>query len=96
MILSKLILLNDILNERLQFIDRWEKVGIYFHRDRFPKDTIADEDTDPEHVFILWYASKRKDNANPYEHKVFPILIEDLEAVIKRQREKLRTRAENL
>jgi hypothetical protein len=94
--LDRLNTLLDILIERLPHIKRWENVGIYFPGDAFPKDTIDKEELDPGYFYILWYQPRRKGSANPYEHKRAPLTREDIEAVIKRQREKLRTKSENL
>ena len=55
MILDKLNILRDILIERLPNIKRWENVGIYFHNDRFPKDTVNDVENPPNGFYILWY-----------------------------------------
>ena len=95
MILDKLTILREVLIERLRYIDRWESVGIYFHNDRYPKDTINDVENPPNGFYILWYNSKRKDSPNNYEYKSVPLTIFDIDAVIKRQREKLRNESEN-
>lgn len=94
MILDKLILLRNILIERLPNIKRWENVGIFFKDDVFPKDTINPDNTEPSMFYILWYNSKKKENLNPYEYKTLPLNVDDIDAVIKRQREKLRTESE--
>jgi len=91
MIFSKLQTLKLILEDRLEYMDRWNRVGIFFSHDKFPKDTIDSETTSSECFYILWYWTKRADNAAPYEHKEVPLTVEDIDAVIKRQREKLRT-----
>ena len=96
MILEKLITLRDILESRLPHIDRWERVGLYFHDDSFPTDTVSDTDKSVNHFYILWFRPRRKGLPNPYEYKEVPLNREDIEAVIKRQREKLRTESENL
>lgn len=94
MILNKLILLRDILTERLPFIDRWDKVDIYFHGDRIQPDTISDFPTRPGYFYILWSSPKRSGSPNQYEHKEVSLDIDNLDAIIKRQREKLRTVSE--
>ena len=93
--LDKLITLLKILSERLEHITRWENVGICFPGDNFPKDTITEEDITPGHFYILWYRPRRKGSPNPYEYKEIPLTLVDLDAVMKRQREKLRTESEN-
>lgn len=95
MILGKLIVLREILEERLPYIDRWTKVGIYFPGDKFPADTISETDIEPGYFYILWYNRKRPESPHPYEHKKIPLTIDDLNSVLKRQREKLRTASEN-
>ena len=94
--LERLNTLLNILIERLPHMRRWENVGIYFPGDSFPKDTIDDDDTVHGYFYILWYRPRRKGSANPYEHKEVRLTRDDLDAVIKRQREKLRTKSENL
>lgn len=94
MMLDKLNILRDILIERLKYIKRWESVGIFFHNDRFPKDTINDFGQ-INGFYILWYNSKRKDSPNKFEYKTCPLIIEDIDAVIKRQRDKLKKESEN-
>lgn len=94
MIFNKLQTLKLILEDRLEHMDRWNRVGIFFSHDKFPKDTIDSETTSSGHFYILWYWSKRKDSAAPYEHKEVPLTVKDLDAIIKRQREKLRTVSE--
>jgi len=96
MILNRLNTLAKILEDRLPHIRRWEKVGLYFHGDNFPKNTIDNELTMCGQVYILWSNPKGKNIANPYEYKAVPLDIEHLDAMIKRQREKLRTESENL
>jgi len=92
---EKLKTLFDILIERLPHIKRWENVGIYLPGDSFPKATISESDVEHGYFYILWYKPKRKDSPNPYEYKQVPLTIEDLDAVIKRQREKLRVESSN-
>jgi hypothetical protein len=94
--LDRLIKLLDILIERLPHISRWENVGIYFPGDTFPKDTITERDIIHGYFYILWYSPRRKGSPNPYEYKEIPLKKDDIDAVIKRQREKLRTESENL
>ena len=94
--LDRLNKLLDILIERLPHIKRWENVGIYFPGDSFPKDTIDEERVVHGFFYILWYSPRRKGSANPYEYKKIPLTKEDVDAVIKRQREKLRNESENL
>lgn len=93
--LDKLNTLLDILIERLEHIERWEQVGVYFPGDIFPKNTIAEGDIIHGFFYILWFRPKRKGSPNPYEYKEVPFNPEHLDAVIKRQREKLRTESEN-
>lgn len=93
--LDKLNTLMDILVERLPHIDRWEHVGIYFPGDTFPKDTIGEDEIEYGYFYILWYRPRRKNSPNPYEYKQVPLTPKDLDAVIKRQREKLRTESDN-
>ena len=95
MILNKLFLLIEIINERLPDIKRWEKCGIYFHGDRLPRDTISDLDLRPGYFYLLWYSSRRSNSSNTAEFKEIPLNIDDLDAVIKRQRQKLATESEN-
>lgn len=95
MILGKLITLREILMERLPNITRWSNVGIYFPGDRFPPDTVDEDDIIPGHFYIVWYNRRKPDHPHPYEHKRVPLTIDDLNAVLKRQREKLRTESEN-
>lgn len=94
--LERLRILLDILNERLPFIERWENVGIYLPGDAFPKNTIDEAKVVHGYFYILWYRPRRKSSPNPYEHKKVPLTRDDIEAIIKRQREKLRTESENL
>lgn len=94
--LDRLNKLLEILTERIPFIKRWENVGIYFPGDTFPKDTISEEKPVHGFFYILWYAPRRKGNPNPYEYKEVRFTKEDIEGLIKRQREKLRTESENL
>ena len=95
MILDKLNTLNDTLIERLPSIDRWSKVGVYFPGDNFPTDTVDEEDIEPGFFFIVWYNRRKPEHPHPYEYKKVPLTVDDLNAVIKRQREKLRTESEN-
>jgi hypothetical protein len=95
MILDKINLLRDILNERLPYIKRWSKVGIYFPGDKFPTDTMTEEDVEPGYFYIVWSSRKKVENPHPYEYKQVPLTIDDLNAVIKRQREKWRTESNN-
>ncbi len=88
--LDRLNRLLDILIERLPHIKRWERVGVYFPGDSFPKNTIDEKDLEPGYFYILWYVPKRKGSANPYEHKKIPLAKENIDAEIKRQNEKLR------
>ena len=94
--LEKLNTLLGILQKRLDHIDRWENVGIFFPGDSFPKDTISDMDLKPDHFYILWYRPRRKNSPNPYERKQVPLTTMDLDAILKRQREKLRNESENV
>lgn len=93
--LDKLQTLLDILIERLPYITRWENVGIYFPGDSFPRNTIHETEIKHGYFYILWFRPRRKNSANPYEYKRVPFTKEDLDGVIKRQREKLRTESEN-
>ena len=93
--LVKMITLLKILSERLEHITRWENVGIYFPGDSFPKDTISEEEIECGFFYILWYRPRRKESANPYEYKKIPFTNDDVDGVLKRQREKLRTESEN-
>jgi len=97
MILGKLILLNEILNDRLPNVVMWSEVGLFFPGDRFPAGTLF-EDTkiDDGHFIILWYHKRREDNPHPCHWKQIPLTIDELNSVIKRQREKLRTSVENV
>jgi hypothetical protein len=93
--LEKLYTLLNILRERLEHITRWENVGIYFPGDSFPKDTIDEVDVACGFFYILWYRPRRKDSSNPYEYKQVRLSHENLDMILKRQREKLRTESEN-
>lgn len=95
MIFYKLKQLEGILTNRLPRIRMWSEFGIYFPGDKFPPDTIHDQDVDPGHFIILWYHRKRADNPHPCTWKQIPLTVDDLNAVIKRQREKLRTESES-
>lgn len=92
---DKLNTLYDILIGRLIHIKRWSRVGIYFPGDDFPKDTISEEDIELGFFYVLWYRPRRKGSPNPYEYKKIPLSPDDLDGIIKRQREKLRTESEN-
>lgn len=95
MIFDKLVLLDEILNERLPHITMWSNVGLYFPGDKFPQDTLLEDTIDPGHFIVLWYNKRRVDNPHPCHFKQIPLTIDDLNAVIKRQREKLRTESDN-
>ena len=97
MIFEKLKLLDEILNERLPDVGMWSKVGLYFPGDKYPPGTISSEENNIEegHFVILWYNKRRPDNPHPCHYKQVPLTIDDLNSVIKRQREKLRTESEN-
>lgn len=97
MILNKLILLREILYERLPYVGMWNNVGIFLPGDKFPKGTILDKESEPDEgkFTVLWYNKKREDNPHPCRFKHIPLTIDDLNAVIKRQREKLRTESIN-
>ena len=94
--LKKLQTLLDILIERLPHLKRWENVGIYFPGDTFPKDTIGEEEAIPGYFYILFFRPRRQNSPNPYEYKEVPLTKEDLDAIIKRQREKLKSESQNI
>ena len=95
MIYYKLKTLEEILINRLPRIRMWSEVGIFFPGDKFPDDTLGDQDIEPGHFAILWYHKRRDDNPHPCTWKQIPLTIDDLNALIKRQREKLRVESEN-
>ena len=77
----------------------WEHVGIFFNGDRFPvnlKDKLDGDRTQPGYFYIIWYAPKKPDGPHPFLLKETPLTIEAIDAVIKRQREKLRTESSGL
>jgi len=104
MILEKLFVLREILIGRADQLDMWSDVGIYFRGDKFPPGTVqelADDSgklPEPEdgEFMILWYNKKRQDNPHPCRWKIVPLTIDDLNGLIKRQREKLRVESKNL
>lgn len=109
MILEKLFVLREILMGRIDQLDMWSSVGIYFHGDKFPQGTILEyyddsgqipegEMPEPEdgEFMILWYNKKRSDNPHPCRWKIVPLTIDALNGLIKRQREKLRSESKNM
>jgi hypothetical protein len=94
MIFNKLKTLEDILRSRLPNVMMWGEVGIFFPGDNFPPGTILQDQIQPGHFIILWHHKRRADNPHPCRWKEIPLTIDDLNAVIKRQREKLRTESE--
>lgn len=95
MIFEKLKTLDQILTNRLPRVRMWSNVAICFPGDKFPPETIFGTDIAPGHFAVLWYHRKRSGNPHPCHWKEILLTEDELDAVIKRQREKLRTESEN-
>ena len=94
MILDKLKTLEDILKSRLPSVIMWSEVGIYFPGDKYPPDTIEDGFIPQGYFAVIWHHKRREDNPHPFVLKEVPMDIDNINSLIKRQREKLRNESE--